>query len=158
MWAILQYSTPMRYALLSSPFYRWWKMRFGKLKEPIQDHMSVKRWILGWFLILIVEPVLLSLSSLSLSQLKIKKSLQPHSFQGIRMHFGNDRLCDIESPSSFSGPVACIVPPPCSNQVLSLWSQAHSRVSLPPAPAHVPKYVCSAPHFFQVSLCPSSPK
>ena len=49
-------------------------MRFGKLKEPIQDHASVKWWILGWFLILIVEPVLLSLSSFSLSQLKIKKA------------------------------------------------------------------------------------
>lgn len=148
MWAISHNTQHLWWhALLSSPFYRWWKMRFGKLKEPIQDHMSVKRWILGWFLILIVEPVLLSLSSLSLSQLKIK-SLQPHSFQGIRMHFGNDRLCDIESPSSFSGPVACIVPPPCSNQVLFVESGAQPRVSTP-APAHVSKYVCSAPCFFQ---------
>ena len=62
------------------PILQMRKMRFAKLEQPIQDHMSMKWWILGWFLTLTVEPVLLSLSSLSLSQLKIKKALNSASF------------------------------------------------------------------------------
>lgn len=62
------------------PILQMRKMRFAKLKQPIQNHMSMKWWILGWFLTLIVEPALLSLSSLSLSQLKIKKALNSASF------------------------------------------------------------------------------
>lgn len=141
------------------PILQMRKMRFAKLKQPIQDHMSMKWWILGWFLTLIVEPVLKSLSSLSLSQLKTKKALNSASFfpghkdalwEGQTMWYWESKFIFWSSSlcraSSLQQPSSLFV------------DQAHSYVPLPPAPAHISKYVCSAPHFFQVSLCPSSPK